>query len=324
MPRRAPRPGRSPPPLSVHQLHELRPAVHDRSRRPLRPAGDDDGRIRDVRALPRRVRRPARPPLPRPAERMSGLRAPRLAPRRRRASPLTAGGDAVAAAAEAARQGRDRRGQGPRRLSSRVPCRRRGGGVALRSRKQREEKPLAVLVGDLAAAHELVDLGEAEEVLLTGRERPIVIARRVAGAAIAPRSRRVGRPRRDAALLAASPPARPRRRRAARDHLGQPLRRADRVPRRRCAVTPRRGRRRFSRPQPADPHPHRRLRRPRPQRRDPPAAAADPALARLRPRRDRASRSRRSRRFSAAAPSSRALSASRRGDGRGWDTTSAT
>ena len=44
---------------------------------------------------------------------------------------------------------------------------------------------------DLAAARELVDLTEAEEALLTGRERPIVIARRVAGA----RDRPVGRAR---------------------------------------------------------------------------------------------------------------------------------
>ena len=48
--RRAVRPRRPPLPLPVHQLHELRPALHDRARRPLRPAADDDGRLRDVRA----------------------------------------------------------------------------------------------------------------------------------------------------------------------------------------------------------------------------------------------------------------------------------
>ena len=67
---------------------------------------------------------------------------------------------------------------------------------ALRSRKRREEKPMAVLVGDVAAAHELVDLTEAEEALLRGRERPIVIARRRDDAAIAapvaPRSADLG------------------------------------------------------------------------------------------------------------------------------------
>ena len=56
LPRRAPRSRRPPPPLPVHQLHQLRPAVHDRPRRPLRPAADDDGRLRDVRCVPGRVR----------------------------------------------------------------------------------------------------------------------------------------------------------------------------------------------------------------------------------------------------------------------------
>ena len=35
----------------------------------------DDGRLRDVRRLPARVRRPGRPPLPRPAQRLPGVRA---------------------------------------------------------------------------------------------------------------------------------------------------------------------------------------------------------------------------------------------------------
>ena len=52
--RRAVRPRRPPLPLPVRQLHELRAALHDRARRPLRPAADDDGRLRDVPALPRR------------------------------------------------------------------------------------------------------------------------------------------------------------------------------------------------------------------------------------------------------------------------------
>ena len=42
-------PGGPPLPLPVHQLHELRPALHDRARRSLRPAAHDDGRLRDVR-----------------------------------------------------------------------------------------------------------------------------------------------------------------------------------------------------------------------------------------------------------------------------------
>ena len=72
---RAVRPRRPPLPLPVRQLHQLRPALHDRARASLRPAAHHDGRLRDVRRLPGRVRRPGRPPLPRAAERLPGLRA---------------------------------------------------------------------------------------------------------------------------------------------------------------------------------------------------------------------------------------------------------
>ena len=51
-------PGRPPLPLSVHQLHELRPALHDRARCSLRPAADDDGRLRDVRRCRREYEDP--------------------------------------------------------------------------------------------------------------------------------------------------------------------------------------------------------------------------------------------------------------------------
>ena len=43
--------------VSVHQLHQLRSALHHHPRHPVRPAADDDGVFRDVRALPGRVRR---------------------------------------------------------------------------------------------------------------------------------------------------------------------------------------------------------------------------------------------------------------------------
>jgi hydrogenase maturation protein HypF len=66
----------------------------------------------------------------------------------------------------------------------------------LRSRKHREEKPFALMAPDLDAARELVELGPVETMLLTGRDRPIVLARRrqdarVAGA-LAPRSAELG------------------------------------------------------------------------------------------------------------------------------------
>ena len=58
--------------------------------------------------------------------------------------------------------------------------------AALRSRKHREDKPFALMAPDLDAAARLVELTEAEAELLAGTERPIVIARRRAGAEVAP------------------------------------------------------------------------------------------------------------------------------------------
>ncbi|MGI8729371.1 MAG: carbamoyltransferase HypF [Solirubrobacteraceae bacterium] len=55
----------------------------------------------------------------------------------------------------------------------------------LRRRKHREDRPFALLVTDVEAARTLVTLSEAEEELLCRRERPIVLARRVAGAPVA-------------------------------------------------------------------------------------------------------------------------------------------
>ncbi|MDQ3631709.1 MAG: carbamoyltransferase HypF, partial [Actinomycetota bacterium] len=50
--------------------------------------------------------------------------------------------------------------------------------ATLRARKHREDKPFAVLVADVAAARELVELDTAEEALLTSPARSIVLARR--------------------------------------------------------------------------------------------------------------------------------------------------
>ena len=61
-----------------------------------------------------------------------------------------------------------------------------GAVATLRARKHREEKPFAVMAGDLEAARALVDLPEAEAALLSGPARPIVVARRRAGARLAP------------------------------------------------------------------------------------------------------------------------------------------
>lgn len=66
----------------------------------------------------------------------------------------------------------------------------------LRARKRREEKPFALMAAGLEAARALVELSPADEALLLGRERPIVIAPRRADApvahAVAPRSAELG------------------------------------------------------------------------------------------------------------------------------------
>ncbi len=98
------------------------PAVHDRARRPLRPAADDDGRLPHVRGLPGGVRRPratgasTRSPT---RARCAGRGCGSSATRRRAGTPSSA-------PALALRAGRDRRGEGHRRLPPRLPRRRRG------------------------------------------------------------------------------------------------------------------------------------------------------------------------------------------------------
>jgi hydrogenase maturation protein HypF len=68
--------------------------------------------------------------------------------------------------------------------------------AALRARKHREDKPFALMAPELAAARALVELGDEEEALLRSHRRPIVIARRRPGAAVAagvaPRSADLG------------------------------------------------------------------------------------------------------------------------------------
>ncbi len=66
----------------------------------------------------------------------------------------------------------------------------------LRARKHREDKPFALMAGDLEGARELVHLGPAETDLLVSPRRPVVLAPRRAGArvaeAVAPASRDLG------------------------------------------------------------------------------------------------------------------------------------
>jgi hydrogenase maturation protein HypF len=70
--------------------------------------------------------------------------------------------------------------------------------AALRGRKHREDKPFAVMVGDLAAARQLCDIDDTAAAVLTSPRRPIVLLPRRAGAAaalagsVAPGNRQLG------------------------------------------------------------------------------------------------------------------------------------
>ena len=98
---------------------------------------------------------------------------------------LAPGADAVAAAAAALLDGGivAVKGAGGYHLACRADDER--AVAELRRRKRREEKPFALMAPDVTALRELVELSAAELELVAGRERPIVIARRRAGARVA-------------------------------------------------------------------------------------------------------------------------------------------
>ena len=132
----------------------------------------------------------------------------------------------------------------------------------LRRRKIRDEKPFALMSADSRAVLNYAVADEAELRLLSGVERPIVLAatetgkpHRSPGSAAQPLLRRHAR------LYAPAPPAAggvsgPG------DDQRQSLRRADRLPRRRGGDTALGHRRRHPEPRPGDPHPLRRFHRP--------------------------------------------------------------
>src|SRR5581483_11151258 len=163
--------------------------------------------------------------------------------------------------------------------------------MRLRARKQREEKPLAVLS---AEPERLVHLDPGGRRLLRSPVRPIVLARRREDAPVA-LSVAPGSPWLGVMLpYTAPPPARGRRRAAARADEREPLGRADRVRRRGGAPAARRHRRRVPRARPPHPPPLRGLRRPgrlpgpplpRPRPGRAPAAGAGSRAARRRRRR---------------------------------------
>jgi hydrogenase maturation protein HypF len=96
-----------------------------------------------------------------------------------------AGEDALAGAVAALRAGRlvAVKGLGGYHLACRADDER--AVAQLRAGKRRQDKPFALMGIDLAALEALVDLSTAERELLCARERPIVIARRRAGAPVA-------------------------------------------------------------------------------------------------------------------------------------------
>lgn len=98
---------------------------------------------------------------------------------------LSASADAVAAAAEALREGAivAVKGIGGYHLACRADD--EPAVAALRARKRREDKPFALMVATAEAARGLVRLGRLEAHLLHLPSRPIVLAPRRAGAAIA-------------------------------------------------------------------------------------------------------------------------------------------
>jgi hydrogenase maturation protein HypF len=95
------------------------------------------------------------------------------------------GQDSVAAAAAALRDGAilALKGIGGYHLAVRADD--EDAVATLRARKHREEKPFALMAGDLDAARRLVALGAEEEKLLRSRARPIVLAPRRGGAPVA-------------------------------------------------------------------------------------------------------------------------------------------
>lgn len=108
-----------------------------------------------------------------------------LVDRHGRVLPLRGARDPVEAAAALLRDGTILavKGIGGFHLAARADC--EAAVATLRARKQRDDKPFALMAPDLHAAAALVELTEAERILMEGRERPIVIARRRREAAVA-------------------------------------------------------------------------------------------------------------------------------------------
>ena len=104
--------------------------------------------VHDVPGLPGRVRGPGRPPLPRPAERLPGVRPVALAARPDgslggRGDPLAGGRRRAARRARSSRSRASAATTWPAAPTTRRRC------ATLRARKHREDKPFALMVASL-------------------------------------------------------------------------------------------------------------------------------------------------------------------------------
>jgi len=146
------RPGQ--PALSTpSQLHALRAALYDHSVTSRMTARRRRWPLRDVPGLPRGIREPARPSLPRPAERLPGRRAEAgnrasAAHRSQRGTRWPA--DPIEAARRPAAPGPDRRDQGVGGYHLACDATHAEAVRTLRARKGRAAKPFAVMAADLA------------------------------------------------------------------------------------------------------------------------------------------------------------------------------
>ena len=152
--------GSARPPLSVslHQLHQLRSALHRHPRAALRPAEHHHEGLAAGRVL-RRASTTIPPTAGSTRSRSPAPRAARIILCKHGAHDVMAMSRSSAATVELLRRRQDRRGEGTRRISpglrrtqSRRPCMRCASG------KYRKEKPFAVMVQDVAAARALVEL----------------------------------------------------------------------------------------------------------------------------------------------------------------------